>query len=90
MVGEDYKEFSILSKNVYGFIKTIFFQSMAHTRTQEGTEGTWRIILAGSETNLKPAASGAGWGAVLAQCRRFKDRGQDSARLQRQAGISMW
>lgn len=90
MVAEDYKEFSILSKNVYGFIKTIFFQSMAHTRTQEGTEGTWRIFLAGSETNLKPAASGAGRGAVPAQCRRFKDRGQDSARLQRQAGISLW
>ena len=58
MVGKDYKEFSILAENAYGFIKTTYFQSIAHTRSHEGTEGTWRIFLAGSETSLKTAVPG--------------------------------
>ena len=66
-VRKDYKEFSTLAENAYGFIKTTCFQSIAHTRSNEGTEGTWRIFLTGSETSLKTAVPGAGQPAWEAQ-----------------------
>ena len=49
-----------MAENAYGFIKTTYFPNIAHTRSHEGTEGTWRIFLAGSETSLKTAVPGAG------------------------------